>query len=279
MQCKTITLAFAAMLLSPSVRAQFAGAVVNYNSGSGVGAGYTQPTSALGEPSRVTPGAFGGPVDPFDPPYLGSQVVGVGAGGSLTVQFSTPVRNDPANPFGLDFQVFGSSFFVVTNATDANFNYIGKPATDGSVFGAEGVATRVSVSRDGQAFYTLNPSLAPVLKNFFPTDGAGAFTRAVDPALKSGDFAGLDLDGLRAKYAGSGGGTGFDLAWAQDGQGRPVTLDDISFVRVEVLTGKVEIDGFSAATAVPEPSAWALLGLGAAGLLLGRRRVGTPDRP
>ena len=91
----------------------------------------------------------------------------------------------------------------------------------------------------------------------------------MDPALKNADFAGLTLDQIRAKYAGSGGGTGFDLAWARDGQGNPVTLDEISYVRVEVLTGKVEIDGFSM---VPEPSTWALLGLGLGTLAYSRRR-------
>ena len=269
MQYRTIALALVAALPTPALRAQYAGSVAGYIAGTGVSASYTDPTAALGEPSRITPGQFGGPVDPFNSAYLGSQLVGIGAGGSLTVRFASPVQDNPGNAFGLDFQVFGNSFFVVTNATDASFNYIGTPATDGSVFGADGVSTRVSVSKDGQTFFTLTPSLAPVLKNLFPTDGSGSFTIPVDPALKNADFAGLTLDQIRAKYAGSGGGTGFDLAWARDGQGNPVTLDEISYVRVEVLTGKVEIDGFSM---VPEPSTWALLGLGLGTLAYSRRR-------
>ena len=273
MQTRTIALAFIAALLLPVTRAQYAGSVVSYTAGTGVNPAYTDPASALGEPSRVTPGLFGGPVDPFAAPYLATQLVGLGAGGSLTVRFGTPVLDSAANPFGTDFQVFGNSFFVVTNGFDADFNYIGTLATDGSVFGEGSATTRVSVSADGATFFTLNPSLAPALKALFPTDGSGDFTKPVNPALKNSDFAGLTLDGLRAKYAGSGGGAGYDLAWAQDTGGNPVALGSISFVRVEVLSGKAEIDGFSAVAAVPEPSTWALLGVGLSALLIARRRV------
>ncbi|HTH47904.1 MAG TPA: PEP-CTERM sorting domain-containing protein [Candidatus Limnocylindria bacterium] len=269
MQCKPLALALAATLPSLALRAQYAGSVVSYTTGTGVNTGYTDPNSALGEPSRVTPGQFGGPVDPFNSAYLGSQLVGLGTGGALTVHFDAPVKDSPQNPFGMDFQVFGNSFFVVTNATDANFNYIGTPATDGSVFGADSATTRVSVSKDGQTFFTLTPSLAPILKNLFPTDGSGSFTVPVDPSLKGADFAGLTLDQIRAKYMGSGGGTGFDLAWARDAQNNPVTLDEINFVRVEVLSGTVQIDGFSV---VPEPGTWALLGLGLGAVTVSRRR-------
>lgn len=251
----------------------FAASVTAYTAGTGVAAKYTNPNAALGEPSRVTPGDFGGPVDPFSAPYLESQLVGVGAGGSLTLRFDTPVRNDPAHPYGIDFQVFGSSFFVVTNGFDANFNYIGTPATDGSVFGDGAAQTRVSVSADGVTFFTLNPSLAPQIKALFPTDGSGDFGSPVNPALKSSDFAGLTLNGVRALYSGSGGGAGFDLAWAQDSGGHAVSVDQAAFIRIDVLQGKTEIDGAALIrpyTAVPEPGAWALAILG--GLVLMARQ-------
>jgi len=252
-------------------RAQHAGAVVDFNAGTGGAAGYDNPAAALGEPSRVTEGPFGGPVDPFAPPYLATQVVSIGTGGSLTVRFDTPILNNPGNPFGLDFLIFGNSGFVVTNAFDENFNPIGTPATDGTLFGSEAVA-RVSVSADGLTFFTLSPELSPAIDALFPTDGSGDFTRPVDPALTAASFAGLTLEGLRAQYGGSAGGAGFDLGWARDASGAPVALDAIRFVRVEVTGGKAEIDGFSAVAAVPEPSLWALMALGGVGLLWDRRR-------
>ncbi|MBN8248307.1 MAG: PEP-CTERM sorting domain-containing protein [Verrucomicrobia bacterium] len=167
--------------------------------------------------------------------------------------------------------VFGNSGFAVTNAYDENFEPIGTPATDGSLFGSEAV-TRVSVSTDGLTFFTLSPELAPGIDALFPTDGSGDFSRPVDPTLTTAQFAGLTLEGIRAQYGGSAGGAGFDLGWARDASGAPVTLDSIRFIRVEVTGGKAEIDGFSAVATVPEPGTWALLGAGLAGLLWNSRR-------
>ena len=264
-------LALASVLFVPSLgSAQFADSVVAYTSGTGFQPGYNTPASALGEPSRVTPGTFGGPVDPFNSAYLSSQLVSLGAGGSLTVQFNSPILNLPANPFGLDFNIFGNAGFVVTNAMDENWNYIGTPRTDGSLYGADATSTRVSVSADGINFFTLNPAVTPLVDGFFPTDGSGNFGLPVNPTLSGNSFAGKDLAGIRSLYNGSGGGRGFDISWAQDGFGNSVLLGSISFVRVEVLGGNAEIDGFAV---VPEPTVLALCTVGVGALLFGRRKI------
>jgi hypothetical protein len=90
-----------------------------------------------------------------------------------------------------------------------------------------------------------------------------------DPRRKS-------LEGIRALYNGSAGGTGFDLAWAVDGDGNAVSLDSVSFIRVDVLSGRSEIDGFSAVM-VPEPSTIVLAALGGF-VLVCRRRKGRVDK-
>ena len=269
-----------ALLASALVaRAQYATGVVSYTPGTGFatefgsGLPYNQTAAVLGEPSRVIPGEFGGPVDPFAPPYTRDQLLSVGAGGSLTVSFSTPIRNEAANPFGLDFQIYGGAGFIVTNDFDADFNFIGTPATDGSLFSAQTGATRVSVSADGLTYFTLDPGLAPKVEGLYPVDGQGSFGLPVNPALTGLSFAGKSLTEVRALYAGSGGGIGYDLTWARDGGGLGVTLPEISYVRIDVLSGKAEIDGLSAVTAVPEPATWALCGAGLGVLLgAGRRR-------
>jgi len=236
-----------ASLLLPSAHSQYADAIVSYSPGSGASSGFTNPAAALGEPSRITPGTFGGPVDPFDPPYLPNQLVSIGADGFLTIKFSKPVLNHPRNRFGIDFIIFGNSGFIITNAFDPNtFDWIGVPATDGSLFGNNLGTTRVSVSRDGVIFYALNPALAPVVDGLWPTDGSGNFHIPADPSLTQVDFAGLTLDGIRALYYGAAGGTGYDISWAQNQESEAVRLPEISYVRIEVLTGKAEVDGFAA---------------------------------
>src|SRR6266404_3476460 len=240
-------LALAGLLLSLTARAQYADTVVSYVTGVGFSPGYTNPAWALGEPSRITTGTFGGPVDPFDPPYLASQLVSIGAGGSLTVKFSRPVLNHPRNRFGIDFIIFGNSGFIITNAFDPNtFDWIGTPATEGSLFGENAGASRVSVSRDGVVFYQLNSNLAPPVDNLVPTDGSGDFHLPADPSLTQIDFVGLTLEGIRALYYGSAGGAGYDISLAQDAEGQRVMLSEINYVRVEILSGKAEVDGFAA---------------------------------
>src|SRR6266853_2411131 len=101
----------------------FADAVVSYDPGSGFAPRFTDPAAALGEPSRVNP--YGEPTDPFDPPYGTNQIVSIGAGGHLVVQFHTPILNHPNNLYGLDFIIFGNAGFIITNDFDVTtFNWI-----------------------------------------------------------------------------------------------------------------------------------------------------------
>lgn len=230
-----------------------ASAVVSYSSGTGFASGYTNTSSVIGLPSRVTSGPFGGPVDPFNSPYLPTQLLSVGTGGSVTLQLTEPFHDNPDHPFGLDFSIFGNAFFMITNG-----DYSGGGITDGTIFPETPSVTRVSVSGDGEAFFELTPSLAPSLVTYYPTDGSGRFDQAVNPALTAVDFAGRDIAGIRNLYGGSAGGTGYDLAWARNASGESVRVGDINFVRIDVLAGHAEIGGISA---VPEPSILSMLGL------------------
>ena len=240
-------LALAGVFVSHAVQAQFATEVISYTPGAGYSLGFTNPATVLGEPSREVPGPFGGPIDPFNPPYLNTQLLSLGTGGALTVKFERPILNHPRNRFGIDFIIYHNSGFIITNAFDpVTFDWIGTPATDGSLFGQNPGLTRVSVSADGEHFYMLDPARAPVVDHLLPTEGAGDFHIPADPTLTQLDFAGLTLAGMRALYLGSAGGAGFDLAWALDAAGNRVVLPRVSYVRIEVLSGKSEVDGLAA---------------------------------
>jgi hypothetical protein len=232
-----LILAVASLLVVPVVAsAQFANAVIAYERGTGFAANFTNSSAALGTPSS---GAT-----PFAPPFSTSQLVSIGSGGWLTLQLSTPILNDPSNPFGIDFLVFGNSFFVVTNGSGA------RARTSGAIF-TSSVSTRVEVSGDGLAWYTLDQSVAPTVGTLFPTDGPGNPLMPVNPALTSADLGGLNLGGIRSLYNGSAGGGGFDLGWARNMNGDAVDLPSANYVRIDVLSGRTQIDAISV---VPEPA-------------------------
>ena len=96
---------------SSALASSFASEVVSYSAGTNASAGYTDPSVALGSPGRATgTGAFDGALTPFNAPYQASDVVSIGAGGSLVVRFDHPVTDDASNPYGVDLLVFGNAF-------------------------------------------------------------------------------------------------------------------------------------------------------------------------
>lgn len=241
---KLVLLAWAGFVLHSSGAENFAARVISYDPGVNFSPGFTNPAVVLGEPSRVNP--YTEAVDPFNAPYGTNQVLSIGEGGSLVVRMERPIFNTWRKPFGLDFIIFGNAGFVITNEFDLDtFNWIGTPATDGSLYGANEGTTLVSVSADGVHFVPLASQLTPTVDTLFPTDAAGDFDVPVNPALTAADCAGATLADLRDRYAGSAGGAGFNIGWAQ-WRKQWVRLPFVRFIRIDVLAGKAEIDGFSA---------------------------------
>jgi hypothetical protein len=239
-----VLLALAGFVIHSNAANNYAARVVSYKPGAGIDARFTNKTAVLGEPSRVNP--FTEAVDPFNPPYGTNQVLSIGEGGWLVVKMARPIFDTPRKPFGLDFLIFGNAGFIITNEFDLNtFDWIGTPATDGSMFGANEGTTLVSVSADGIIFVPLSHRHAPTVDTLFPTDAAGSFDVPVDPDLKAADFAGATLANMRTLYAGSAGGAGFNVGWAQ-WRGRWVRLPYVRYIRIDVLSGKAEVDGISA---------------------------------
>lgn len=101
--------ALLAALNGPRARAgDFADAVVNYTPAPGQfinSPAYNDPARALGPP------VGGGTASPDN-----TKLVSLGGfGGSITLRFTPPLEDDPANPFGLDAIVFGNASWVASN--------------------------------------------------------------------------------------------------------------------------------------------------------------------
>ena len=238
-------------LMANSTWGNYASRVEAYDPGTGFattfsGAGYTNASAAVGEPNRQT--SFG-EVQPFNPPFDVTEIVSMGTNGFIVLRLAAPIRNDARHPYGLDFIIHGSAGFI-----DIDYPF-GLTDGSGSMFGQGTGTTRISVSADNQVFYTLNPALAPPVDRLYPTDSEGTFGVPVNPGLQQSDFGNKTLEEIRALYAGSAGGAGYDLAWAHDSNGVPVTLEAVRFVRIDVLDGRAEIDGIVA----PDPGTTTLV--------------------
>jgi hypothetical protein len=247
---------------SPPV--QFASTVVDYNSGAGFVVGYDNPGRALGAPA-FTP--LFGPVTPFNPPFSSGELVSIGAGGHLTLGFASSIFDRPENSFGIDFIIYGNEGFVDFDYPNGLTGPGGEVFSD--FFGAPPV-TVVSVSYDNSTYYDLLAPAHTRVDVLYPSDSAGQLGVPVDPALTQADFANQSLAGVRSLYAGSAGGTGFDLAWAVDGANNPVALSEIRYVRISVLSGKAEVD--AVASTVPDGGAGIAGMLTLLGLAVGARR-------
>jgi hypothetical protein len=271
-----IGLAFAMLWVAMEVRAtHFAAEVVSYKPGTGfatdwsTGAGYTKKVAILGPPARETPGEWGGPITPFSPPYLLDQILSIGEGGEVTLKFARPIRDEPQNPYGLDFIVFGGAGFTITNG-----DFSGGGITDGTLFGQVEGETRVSVSTDGISWFVLDPKKAPSFDDYYPTDGAGDFGLPVPQALTKDEFIDGGLVQFTELYAGSGGGTGYDIGWAIDADGQPALVGQVSFIRLEVLSGKAEVDAVSDVRPRTDNLAWHMEDFSADPLLKGWKLYG-----
>ncbi len=248
------------------------------------GGDYGDPANALGAPSRSVPGWGDIPpttVNPASPAWGPGRLVSLvpatndTAGGSITVEFDHPVVDDPRNPFGLDFIVFGNA--MQTLGGNAYFDGVSDPATVRFATDAV-VADRglVEASADGATWfaYTNGPyadGFAPTMSHRYDPEnpdralfGDAAVTnewwgapsdatRPVDPAVTAADFKGRTLADYARLYDGSAGGTGFDISafdLPRDALGRKY----VRFVRITTLEPGDDTEVDAVADVAPAPS-------------------------
>jgi hypothetical protein len=217
----------------------FADHVIEYQPGSDPASGYTDMNTIVGSPERFsgenTP--FPSVVSCFSPPFNPDEIVSIGLGGWITVEFDEAVNDDASNPFGIDLLVFGATFL----------NDLAWPeGIAGDLFVLSSPV--VEVSEDGERW---EPAAFAQPWGFPPTIGwldtgpydatpgvvPSDFTRPVDPSLAPEDLFGFAYVDILDAYDGSGGGCGIDLA--------PTGLASVRFVRISVpadALGYVNID-------------------------------------
>lgn len=227
---------------------------------------FNNPTNALGEPKRFVniysgswsgvgySDVYGGVVHPAVPAYGGGMHLSLvppdaedeDRPGYVVIAFDHDVEDDPDNPFGVDFIVFGNA--GCTKSSTTGMTAMDDPATcrlTGTGFPEESVVA-VAQSPNGPWYgssrWRTSDGFAPTLGHVYdpanadtnlysgnlwwgaPTDP----TYPVDPRVSFSDCAGLTLAQLCQRYNGSAGGAGYDLA---DVDGLPVNAQGRKWFR------------------------------------------------
>jgi hypothetical protein len=246
---------FLALLGTQTTHAQFATAVISYDSGTNPAAGYSDPHTALGAPERFTgEGSFPGYVTVFNPAFGTDELVSIGSGGHLTLRLSHFVVPDPAGP----------EIGVFTNVGIADENYPnGQAGNPLFAFGVD--EALVEVSANGITWESLGVTTFDI-----PTQGYTDVANTVESDFQQpfvgdlSDFNGLALSDpanpdILELLAGSGGGTWLDIS--------ATGLAQVGYVRFSVpgtSDANFELDAVSISTTalggvVPEPSALVIL--------------------
>jgi len=212
---------------------------------------YNDPTAVLNRPAlRYIDLGIPTRTTIINPPFNvatngGNVLASISAGGQITVSMGRKVYDDPANPYGVDFIVYGNSFFykwtggTASDSTDFNASQF----TSNSYFGHAAI---VSVSQDGTNWFTYNsvPALFP--DNAFRWDEANDSwteeqfnpTKPLNPSVYTNNLDGQSLAGALNLFGGAAGGTGYDLK----ASGWPW----IQYIRVQAGSGSAVIDSIAA---------------------------------
>jgi hypothetical protein len=222
---------------------------------------YDDPNCVLGAPSTRFYESVSKPatrvklIEPafnYAPDKTNKLIVTLNTGSAIIAKFDHPVFDNPANPYGLDFEVFGNAFYQGNGFISDTNNMNTYLLTGGGVY--EPTKVSVSPGYTGQPGEVENdPSTwpwyryddGPYADTDCPTEAyrwnrAAAtwtdelmdFTKPVNPALKPKLNAGgsiLSAADAIDLYDGSGGGTGFDL--------KESGFASIQYVKVEGLAG------------------------------------------
>lgn len=273
------SLIWCSWLTATPLMAQYAAQVLSYDAGSTAFGSLNVPSSAIGEPSRFTVGAFPSVVSPFSPPFAPNQIVSIGEGGEITVRLSNYAIPQAG---GLpELGIFGN---VGIDDPTYPSGLAGTPAT--TLGGIE--SPKVEVSADGANWFSFGTVAMDVPTNGY-TDVSDPYSSLPGSSLSDfqqpfvGSLSNFDGKSYSPEMinllAGSGGGKWLDISSSG--------LSQVGYVRFSIADDgnsntklKFELDAVSVShsamgnAVVPEPGALMLLFIAAAGLLAERRLLG-----
>jgi hypothetical protein len=180
---------------------------------------------------------------------------------NIVVGFDHNVGDDPANPYGIDFIVFGNCAFQTSGYVYPNTDMDTYRLLSSAIVNYEPMIVSVAQEPNGP-WYSFEDG--PYADDSFP---ANAFAwdsrtkswadeqdwlRPVDPNLSVSDFSGLTVADAIELYDGSAGGTGFDIAKLSAEDYAALEIDPqtgrkwIRYIRVQAILGfEGEIDAFA----------------------------------
>jgi len=197
----------------------------------------------------------------YTDPNGGKLITTINNGGEIVVKFDHKVADDPCNLYGIDFIVFGNSFFKGQGDLTPNTNMEDYLISNPISVNEEPVKISVAQNSNGPWYAFAD---GPYGDTAFPTSAFEwdrnthnwgeelNWLKPVNLALSLSGFAGLPVADAIELYEGSAGGTGFDLKDLNPNDYAALTADPctgqkwIQYIKVEYLSSYAgEIDGFS----------------------------------
>ncbi len=188
-------------------------------------------------------------------------IITLDIGAEIIVGFGHNIGDDPGNPYGIDFIIFGNPAFQGNGSVDANTDMDTYRLISPASVNDEPMIVSVAQELNGP-WYSFEES--PYADDIFPTNAFAwnsqthswaseqNWLRPVDPNLSLSDFSGLTAAEAIELYDGSAGGTGFDIAKLSAEDYAALDVDSqtgrkwIRYVRVQASLGFAgELDAFA----------------------------------
>lgn len=229
---------------------------------------YNNSHNALGAPTAYMNQQYGGVVNPINPAWGESDLYSLvqydeETPATIDIEFDHRVYDDPQNPYGQDFIVFGNAMLSYTGNGSSYYAEGEEPENFTIASTCISELAEVEVSQDGKTWHTIPE--APYADGFAPTlgytydtnapcselfDGNLWWSKRTDPTLPlppnltSRDWSGISLAELCKRYNGSAGGTSYDISKINN-----LPIDEtgrkwIKFVRIKPVFEEYDEEGY-----------------------------------